>query len=66
MVKIRSFSSQSSFIALILLRRLQDQMEWTISSERMIKVMNSAKATPLKDDYYKLQANTDMTKLNQL
>ena len=32
----------------------------------MIKAMNSAKATPLKDDYYRLQENTDMTELNRL
>ena len=54
------------FLALVLLRLLQYRTEWAMSPERMIKAMNSAKATPLKDDYYRLQENTDMTELNRL
>ena len=54
------------FLALILLRLLQHRTEWAMSPERMIRAMNSAKASPLKDDYYKLQENADMTELNRL
>ncbi|HFU3805361.1 TPA: IS1634 family transposase, partial [Streptococcus suis] len=33
---------------------------------RMIRALNSAKATRLQDDYYRLQESPDMQELNKL
>lgn len=54
------------FVALVLLRLLQHRINWVLSPEKIIKALNSAKATPLKDDYYRLQENEDMQQLNKL
>lgn len=54
------------FIALIHLRLLQYRIQWQMSPERIITALNSAKATRLKDDYYRLQENKDMSRLNKL
>ena len=54
------------FIALILIRLLQYKTNWAMSPERMINALNSAKATHLQDDYYRLQENSDMKELNKL
>lgn len=54
------------FIALILIRLLQYKTNWAMSPTRMINALNSAKATHLQDDYYRLQENSDMTELNKL
>lgn len=54
------------FIALILIRLLQYKTNWAMSPEKMINAMNSAKATLLQDDYYRLQENPDMKELNEL
>ena len=54
------------FIALILIRLLQYQTNWVMSPARMINALNSAKATHLQDDYYRLQENSDMKELNKL
>ena len=54
------------FIALVHLRLLQYQIGWKMSPERIISALNSAKATRLKDDYYRLQESTDMQELNKL
>lgn len=54
------------FIALILIRLLQYRTNWAMSPERMINALNSAKATHLQDDYYRLQENSDMKELNKL
>lgn len=54
------------FIALILIRLLQYRTNWVMSPTRMINALNSAKATHLQDDYYRLQENSDMTELNKL
>ncbi|MFM0856526.1 IS1634 family transposase [Streptococcus suis] len=54
------------FIALILIRLLQYRTNWSMSPERMIRALNSAKATRLQDDYYRLQESPDMQELNKL
>lgn len=54
------------FIALILIRLLQYRTNWAMSPTRMINALNSAKATHLQDDYYRLQENSDMRELNNL
>ena len=54
------------FIALILIRLLQYRTNWAMSPERMIRALNSAKATRLQDDYYRLQESSDMQELNKL
>lgn len=54
------------FVALILIRLLQYRINWTMSPRKLIKAINSAKATRLQDDYYRLQENPDMQKLNEL
>ncbi len=54
------------FLGLVLIRLLQYRTDWQMSPERMIGALNSAKATPLKDDYYRLQENQDMSELNRL
>lgn len=37
-----------------------------MSPERMISALNSAKATRLQEDYYRLQEGPDMQELNKL
>lgn len=54
------------FIALIFIRLLQYRTNGTMSPERMIRALNSAKATRLQDDYYRLQESPDMLELNKL
>ncbi|MBF8970904.1 IS1634 family transposase [Streptococcus sp. NLN76] len=54
------------FIALIFIRLLQYRTDWAMSPERMIRALNSAKATRLQDDYYRLQESPDMQELNKL
>lgn len=54
------------FIALIFIRLLQYRTNWAMSPERMIRALNSAKATRLQDDYYRLQESPDMQELNKL
>lgn len=54
------------FIALIFIRLLQYRTNWAMSPARMINALNSAKATRLQDDYYRLQENSDMRELNNL
>lgn len=54
------------FIALIHLRLLQHQIGWNMSPERIIDALNSAKATRLQDNYYRLQESPDMQELNRL
>lgn len=54
------------FLGLTLMRLLQYRIDWKLSPERMIGALNSAKATLLKDGYYRLQENQDMNLLNQL
>lgn len=54
------------FIALIHLRLLQHQINWKMSPERIIDALNSAKATRLQDNYYRLQESPDMQVLNRL
>ena len=54
------------FIALVHLRLLQHQIGWKMSPERVINALNSAKATRLQDNYYRLQESPDMQELNTL
>lgn len=54
------------FIALVHLRLLQHQIGWKMSPERIVTALNSAKATRLQDNYYRLQENSDMQELNKL
>ena len=54
------------FIALVHLRLLQHQIGWKMSPERVINALNSAKATRLQDNYYRLQESPDMQELNRL
>ncbi|MHB9782755.1 IS1634 family transposase, partial [Streptococcus sp. 10F2] len=54
------------FIALIFIRLLQYRIDWAMSPEKMIRALNSAKATRLQDDYYRLQESSDMQELNKL
>jgi len=54
------------FISLIFIRLLQYRTNWDMSPERMIRALNSAKATRLQDDYYRLQESPDMQELNKL
>ncbi len=54
------------FIALTFIRLLQYRTNWAMSPARMINALNSAKATHLQDDYYRLQENSDMKELNKL
>ncbi|HEL0961145.1 TPA: hypothetical protein TU985_002054, partial [Streptococcus equi subsp. equi] len=37
-----------------------------MSPERIITALNSAKVTPLQDNYYRLQESLDMQELNRL
>ena len=60
------FQTLTCFIALILIRLLQYKTNWVMSPARMINALNSAKATHLQDDYYRLQENSDMKELNKL
>lgn len=48
------------FIALIHLRLLQHQINWKMSPRRIANALNSAKATRLQDNYYRLQESPDM------
>ncbi|VJX98420.1 transposase [Streptococcus pneumoniae] len=54
------------FIALIHLRLLQHQINWKMSPRRIANALNSAKATRLQDNYYRLQKSPDMQLLNRL
>lgn len=54
------------FVALIHIRLLEYLTKRKMSPQRMIGAMNSAKASPLKDDYYKLTQNDSMTELLQM
>lgn len=54
------------FIALIHLRLLQHQINWKMSPRRIANALNSAKATRLQDNYYRLQESPDMQLLNRL
>ncbi|HEL0022696.1 TPA: IS1634-like element ISSeq4 family transposase, partial [Streptococcus equi subsp. zooepidemicus] len=54
------------FIALVHLHLLQHQIDWQMSPERIITALNSAKVTPLQDNYYRLQESLDMQELNRL
>ena len=54
------------FLALIHLRLLQNRVNWQLSPEKLILAMNSAKATRIKDGYYRLQENEEMKELNKL
>ena len=56
----------SCYIALVILRYLQYKSHYTLSSHKIINALNSAKASKLKDDYYKLQENEEMKKLNEV
>ncbi|TMR65560.1 IS1634 family transposase, partial [Streptococcus pseudopneumoniae] len=53
------------FIALIHLRLLQHQINWKMSPRRIANALNSAKATRLQDNYYRLQESPDMQLLNR-
>lgn len=37
-----------------------------MSPKRIVTALKSAKANPLKDDYYRLQSNDDMKALNKV
>lgn len=54
------------FISLIFIRLLQYRIGWRMSPERIIRALNSAKATRLQDNYYRLQESADMQELNKL
>ena len=54
------------FLALMHLRLLQNRINWQLSPEKLILAMNSAKATKIKDGYYRLQENEEMKELNKL
>ncbi|WP_206379919.1 IS1634 family transposase, partial [Streptococcus pseudopneumoniae] len=54
------------FIALIHLRLLQHQINWKMSPRRIANALNSAKATRLQDNYYRLQESPAMQLLNRL
>lgn len=54
------------FIALVHLRLLQHQIGWKMSPERVVNALNSAKASRLQDNYYRLQESPDMQRLNKL
>ncbi|WP_415745123.1 IS1634 family transposase [Streptococcus pseudopneumoniae] len=54
------------FIALIHLRLLQHQINWKMSPRRIANALNSAKATRLQDNCYRLQESPDMQLLNRL
>ena len=54
------------FLALMHLRLLQNRISWQLSTEELITAMNSAKATKIKDGYYRLQENDEMKELNKL
>ena len=56
----------SCYIGLVILRYLQYKSNYKLSSHKIIKALNSAKASKLKDDYYKLQENEEMKKLNEV
>ena len=56
----------SCYIALVILRYLQYKSHYTLSSHKIINALNSAKASKLKDDYYKLQEDEEMKKLNEV
>ena len=48
------------------LQLLQNRINWQLSTEKLITAMNSAKATKIKDGYYRLQENDEMKELNKL
>lgn len=54
------------FVALVLLKFLYYRINKEMSPTKIISALNSAKASRLKDDYYRLQQNEEMTKLNRL
>lgn len=54
------------FLALVMLRLLGHLTEHAMSPRRMIAALNSATASPLADDCYRLKQNEDMDKLNEL
>ena len=54
------------FLALMHLQLLQNRINWQLSTEKLITAMNSAKATKIKDGYYRLQENDEMKELNKL
>ena len=54
------------FLSLIHVRLLQYKINKQISSERIINVLKTAKATKLNQGYYRLQESEDMKLLNKL
>ena len=54
------------FLALMHLQLLQNRINWQLSTEKLITAINSAKATKIKDGYYRLQENDEMKELNKL
>ncbi len=51
------------FLALVMIRLLQHKTDWMFSAERLIKAINSAKATPLTTGFYQVQASDDFVSL---
>lgn len=54
------------FLGLVILRYIGYRIHHEMSAERIVSGLLSAKATPLKGDYYRVQENEDMTALNKL
>lgn len=51
------------FLALVMIRLIQHKTNWTLSVAKLIKALQSAKATELTTGFYKVQANEDLKAL---
>ena len=51
------------FLALVMIRLIQHKSNWEHSVSKLIKALNSAKATELTTGFYKVQANQDFIEI---
>ncbi|MBK0347404.1 IS1634 family transposase, partial [Aerococcaceae bacterium zg-ZJ1578] len=53
------------FVALVLMRLLQHAIQWQMSPRKIVEALNSMKATPLTQGFYRVQQSEQMDELNQ-
>jgi hypothetical protein len=56
----------SCFLALVLMRMLQYKIDYKMSPQKIIKALQTARANPITNGFYRVQANDDMKFLNEL
>lgn len=55
----------SCYIALVILRIIQYAMDYQYRPERIINSLNSCRTNDLKNGYYRVQANEQMSEMNK-